>query len=110
MKLQIVERTGMVFEGEVSSVVVPTVTGEMGILPGHTPVLGVLEPGTVRYTTLAGETNSVHTGAGFVTLDEDEVMVVVDPHDAAGAAAKAPSDADLTLGDQVTGSDPEAQL
>ena len=79
MKLQIVERTGPVFDGEVSSVVVPAVNGELGILPGHTPVLAVLQPGTVRYTTTDGEQHSAPTGRGFVTLDDDVVMVVVDP-------------------------------
>ena len=81
MKLQIVERTGPVFEGEVTSVVVPAASGELGILPGHTPVLSVLLPGSVRYTTSDGEEHSVQTGRGFLTLDEDEIMVVVDPHE-----------------------------
>ena len=79
MKLEIVERSGLAFSGEVSSVVVPMVTGELGILPGHTPLLGVLQAGEVRYTTLDGVQHREPTGEGFVTLDDDEVMVVVDP-------------------------------
>ena len=80
MKLQIVERSGELFKGHVSSVTVPLLDGELGILPGHTPLLAVLQPGQVRFVTNKGEEKSVQTGRGFVTLDSDEIMVVVDPY------------------------------
>ena len=79
MKLQIVERTEPLFSGEVSTVVVPAYHGELGILPGHTPLLAVLEPGTTRFTTLDGEEHRLPTGKGFITLDDDDIVVVVDP-------------------------------
>ncbi|WP_165496138.1 ATP synthase F1 subunit epsilon [Arcanobacterium bovis] len=78
MKLQVVAKSGVLFEGEVTDVVVPAADGELGILPGHTPLLAVLEPGSVRFTLVTGEKREILTSRGFVTVDSDEVMVVVE--------------------------------
>ena len=78
MKLQIVSRTGAIFEGDVSEVVVPAVEGELAILPGHTPLLAILVPGTVRFATSDGIRHTFETTNGLVTLEDDEIVVVVD--------------------------------
>lgn len=78
MKLEVVARSGELFAGEVTEAVVPALEGELGILPGRAPVLAVLVPGSVRYTTPDGETNSIKVGKGFLTVDNDNIMVVVE--------------------------------
>ncbi|MCI5826311.1 MAG: F0F1 ATP synthase subunit epsilon [Arcanobacterium sp.] len=78
MNLEIVSRTGTIFHGDVKEVVVPAAEGELGILPGHTPLLAILVPGTVRFVQPNGEAHTFNTTRGFVTLEEDQVMVVVD--------------------------------
>ncbi|MFC5280879.1 F0F1 ATP synthase subunit epsilon [Arcanobacterium canis] len=77
MQLQVVARTGELYSGEVSSVTLPSYEGDMTILPGHTPVLAVLVPGTVRYRTTTDQ-GEIDTARGFVTVDHDKVLVVVD--------------------------------
>ncbi|MDP9800501.1 F-type H+-transporting ATPase subunit epsilon [Arcanobacterium wilhelmae] len=77
MQLQVVARTGELYAGEVSSVTLPSYEGDMTILAGHTPVLAVLVPGTVRYKDAQG-TGEIETARGFVTVDHDKVLVVVD--------------------------------
>ena len=47
MELQIVTRSGEVFKGAVEAVTVTAADGELGILPGHTPLLAALVPGVV---------------------------------------------------------------
>lgn len=78
MKLEVVAQSGELFSGEVSEVVVNASEGELGILPGHTPLLGVIAPGKVRYRTADGSRGEILTSNGFVTVDSDNIMVVVE--------------------------------
>ena len=67
-----------VWSGEASMVSAPASDGEIGILPGHTPVLAVLRSGTVRITPTSGAVTSVRVDSGFLSVDGDRVTVVVD--------------------------------
>lgn len=77
MKLDIVARSGPLYSGEVSEVVVPAYNGELGILPGRAPVMAVIVPGKVRFTGEGGQ-ETIAVGKGFLTVDSDEIMVVVE--------------------------------
>ena len=48
LQVELVAADRKVWEGEADMVVARTVDGELGILPGHTPLLGVLVEGEVR--------------------------------------------------------------
>lgn len=78
MKLDIISRRGVIFTGQVSEVVVPAYEGEMGILPGHAPVLAVLVSGKVRYTTDSGQKNYAEISNGFMTVDSDNIRILVE--------------------------------
>lgn len=69
------------WHGEATSVRVPAAEGEMGILPGRQPVLSVLRPGPVRVHQPGGGGEIVEIQGGFVSYDEDQVMIVVDETD-----------------------------
>ncbi|MDO5025498.1 MAG: F0F1 ATP synthase subunit epsilon [Trueperella sp.] len=77
MNLEVVARTGQIYSGPVSEVVVPAYEGPLAILAGHSPILGMLVPGQLRYTNAEGE-HHYEVGAGFVTVESDEVTVVVE--------------------------------
>ena len=47
MQVEVVSADRVVWSGKSSNVIAKTVEGEIGILPGHEPVLGVLEPSAV---------------------------------------------------------------
>lgn len=51
---KIITPTRTVIDTEVSSVVVPTVAGEMEILPGHTDIIAAMANGELLYTPLGG--------------------------------------------------------
>ncbi len=80
MKLQVVARAGVLFEGEVSDVVVPAFHGELGILPRRSPVMSVVRQGNVRFTE-NGKKKSVSVGDGFLTVDQDNITIVVENYD-----------------------------
>lgn len=45
---KIITRTGAVFEGQASSVLLPGQAGQMEILDGHVPILTILDTGIIR--------------------------------------------------------------
>ena len=63
------------YEGPCESLVVPTVDGEAGILPGHAPLLGALVSGVVRYTS-GGAEHYCAVSPGTVNVAANTVTVL----------------------------------
>lgn len=82
LKVQLVAADRKVWEGEASMVSARSIDGDLGILPGHTPLLGVLVTGDVRIAT-GGSTETVTIDSGFLSVDHDRVVIVADNVDAA---------------------------
>ena len=71
------ERT--VWTGEADMVIAKTVDGEIGIMPGHAPVLGSLVDGGVVRAIGTGNTDviaAVH--GGFLSVSDDVVSVLAE--------------------------------
>jgi len=77
LEVDVVAADRRVWRGEARMVSAPAADGDMGILPGHTPVLAVLRPGKVRITTVDGAVRLVQVDEGFLSVDSDRVTVVV---------------------------------
>jgi F-type H+-transporting ATPase subunit epsilon len=77
LTVELVAADRMVWSGEASRVVARTTDGEIGILPGHAPLLGVLVEGEVR---IAGEGDQVvaQVDGGFLSVDHDRVTIVAE--------------------------------
>ena len=90
--LEIVTPLALKFEGEVTMVRLPGVEGEMGILAGHAPLLALLEPGVSEYRAKDLDF-PLASGAGFVKVAENRVVVMVDsaerPEEIDAASAQA---------------------
>ena len=81
LQVELVAADRKVWEGEADMVVARTVDGELGILPGHTPLLGVLTEGEVRIKT--GEaTHTASVDGGFLSVDRDKVIIIAEAVDA----------------------------
>jgi len=65
-----------IWSGEATMVVAPAADGEIGILPGHAPVLAVLRAGEVRITPVSGEPLRGTIDSGFLSVDSDRVTIV----------------------------------
>jgi F-type H+-transporting ATPase subunit epsilon len=67
-----------VWSGEADMLVARTTEGELGILPGHAPLLGQLaEPGQVRIKRPEGELAYDVTG-GFLSVTAEGVTVLAE--------------------------------
>jgi F-type H+-transporting ATPase subunit epsilon len=67
-----------VWEGEASLVVLRTLEGETGIMPGHSPMLGMLADGPMLIRPIEGEDMRVYVHEGFVTVDGNRVIVLAE--------------------------------
>ncbi|GAA5165155.1 F0F1 ATP synthase subunit epsilon [Ornithinimicrobium tianjinense] len=88
LQVELVAADRKVWQGEASSVSARSIDGDLGILPGHTPLLGVLVTGDVRIVTASG-TQTVTIDGGFLSVDHDRVVIVADNVDAAGLTTPA---------------------
>lgn len=75
LNVSVVSADQQVWTGTASMVVARTTVGQIGILPGHEPVLAILAAGEVRITT---ETQLITANAddGFLSVDHDTVTIV----------------------------------
>lgn len=77
LTLKIVSPEKVVYDGEVTSVVVPGVLGQFEILVNHAPIISALEVGEVVYT-VEGKKESLHVSGGFVSVQKNVVNVCVE--------------------------------
>lgn len=61
----------------VDAVTIPGENGELGILPGHTPLVSNLRTGVLTYTN-GGSTERLLISGGFLEVSDDKVSVLAD--------------------------------
>jgi F-type H+-transporting ATPase subunit epsilon len=77
LTLEIVTPEARVYSETVDTVVIPTVEGEVGILPGHIPLVAQLGAGELR-ATRGGKTELLVVGGGFLQVSGDKVSILAD--------------------------------
>jgi F-type H+-transporting ATPase subunit epsilon len=77
LTLEIVTPDARVYTDTIDTVVIPTVEGEVGILPGHIPLLTQVEHGELRVTKGA-ETVLLAVCGGFAEIEGDRVHVLAE--------------------------------
>lgn len=82
LKVEMVAADRKVWEGEARMVSARSIEGDLGILPGHTPLLGVLVSGDIRITSLEGTKHTATIDSGFLSVDHDRVTIVAEAVDA----------------------------
>jgi F-type H+-transporting ATPase subunit epsilon len=85
LEVDLVDTDGTIWSGEARQVSAPASDGEIGILAGHTPVLSVLRHGEVRVIETGGAVHRWTVEGGFLSVDGDQVTVVVDAAEAVAA-------------------------
>jgi F-type H+-transporting ATPase subunit epsilon len=76
LRVELVAADAAVWSGDAKMVVAKTVEGEIGLLPGHEPVLAILGDGEVRITLPEGEVIKANAADGFLSVEHDVVTVV----------------------------------
>jgi F-type H+-transporting ATPase subunit epsilon len=76
LHVELVAADQAVWSGEAKMVIAKTVEGEIGLLPGHEPMLAILASGEVRITLEGGEIIKASAEDGFLSIEKDVVTVV----------------------------------
>ena len=77
LKLDVITPERRLISEEVDAVTVPGANGELGILPGHTPLISQLRTGVLSYTQ-GGATRRLLVSGGFVEVNAERVSVLAD--------------------------------
>jgi F-type H+-transporting ATPase subunit epsilon len=77
VRLDIVTAERLVFSEDVEGVVAPGTEGQLGILPHHTPLMTMLQPGELLIRK-GGEEFSLAISGGFLEVRPDRVIVLAD--------------------------------
>ena len=77
LKLDITTPERNLLSETVDAVNVPGLNGELGILPGHAPLISQLRTGVLSYTQGA-TTRRLHVSGGFVEVRDNRVSVLAD--------------------------------
>lgn len=78
LNVEVVAADRKVWSGTASIVVAKTPDGEIGIMAGHEPVLGLLVTGPVTVRTADGDTVVAAVAGGFLSVSEDTVAVLAE--------------------------------
>ena len=105
MHCDIVSAETEIFSGRVTMVVATGTLGELGIMPGHAPLLTGIKPGPVRLEFDSGEQEVFFASGGFLEVQPGVVTVLADTALRAddldeAAASEAKEQAERNLHDQ----------
>ena len=78
MHCDIVSAENKIFSGRVEFIVAAGTMGDMGVYPGHAPLLTALQPGPIRVVTLEGDEEIYYVSGGFLEVQPDVVSVLAD--------------------------------
>lgn len=79
MQVELVSVERPLWSGQATAIYARTTEGEIGILPGHTPLLGALAPGwVVRIQQADGVEQRLAVHGGFLSVREDGVSVLAE--------------------------------
>jgi F-type H+-transporting ATPase subunit epsilon len=75
--LSLVTPEGAAFEGEAEMLIVPGVSGEIGVLARHAPLVAMLKAGEIRIKS-SGDWQAFAAGPGYFKVQQDRALVLVD--------------------------------
>jgi F-type H+-transporting ATPase subunit epsilon len=109
MHVELVSIEARIWSGEATAVYGRTTEGELGILPGHMPLLGALEPGyPVRIEQENGEDLHIAVHGGFLFVHQDYgVSVLAEEAELASDIDVAGAREELNSAERESGRDAE---
>lgn len=77
-KLDVVSAESSLFSGDVQRIRVTGSEGELGIYPGHTPLLTMIKPGLVGIVKNNSEEEFIYLSGGILEVQPTEVRILAD--------------------------------
>lgn len=85
MQLQLITLLGVKIDQDVYELIIPTAAGEIGVFPGHEPLVSIAVPGAIAVRYKKGDADSkleyFAISGGVVEISQTKVRVLVDEAD-----------------------------
>ena len=94
LTLRVLAPDQSVFDGSADEVILPSTTGQLGILPGHVSLLAAMDVGVLRVRNDGGW-KSIALMGGFAEVDADDVTVLVNSAELGSSIDASTAEADL---------------
>jgi F-type H+-transporting ATPase subunit epsilon len=100
LTLRVLAPDQSVFDGMADEVILPSTTGQVGILPGHVTMLAALDTGVLRLRDGNGWSTIALMG-GFAEVEADEVTVLVNAAELGSSINASTAEAEFEAAQQV---------
>jgi F-type H+-transporting ATPase subunit epsilon len=77
LHLKVVSPRRLLAEADVEAVFLPTLEGEIGVLPGHRPLFTCIGKGRLRYQA-GGDEDSIAIQGGYAEIQPERVVVMTE--------------------------------
>ncbi|WP_415409551.1 ATP synthase F1 subunit epsilon [Synechococcus sp. A10-1-5-9] len=94
LTLRVLAPDQSVFDGSADEVILPSTTGQLGILPGHVSLLAAMDVGVLRVRAEGGW-KSIALMGGFAEVDADDVTVLVNSAELGSTIDASSAESDL---------------
>ena len=78
LQVQVVSPSKVVFEGPAAALVAPSWDGQLGVLPGHAPLLTLLGVGPLSLERPGGGSDTFHVAGGVMKVERDVVTLLTE--------------------------------
>jgi F-type H+-transporting ATPase subunit epsilon len=115
LTVRVISPDKTVWDAQADEVILPSTTGQLGILTGHAPMLSALDTGVMRVrATKNSNWQAIALLGGFAEVEEDEVTILVNGAERGDAinleeARQAYNESQTKL-NQVAAGDRQAQI
>ncbi|HAV19492.1 MAG TPA: ATP synthase F1 subunit epsilon [Firmicutes bacterium] len=93
MKLVILTPRKKFFEGEIDLLNIVTLAGEIGILPGHYPLISVVKTGSI-HMKIGDKVHFFATSGGVISVEKDRTVLLLE-------AIERPEDIDIKRAEEA---------
>jgi F-type H+-transporting ATPase subunit epsilon len=76
MKVEIITPKGIEFDQDAREIILPTLTGEIAVLPKHVPLISVLKSGRMKIMADSGNVEKEIEG-GILEVGREKVVVLL---------------------------------
>ena len=78
LKVRVVSPERTVFDGEAAAIVAPMWDGQVGILPGHAPLLALIGMGELSIDRPGGGSDTFHVAGGVLKVERNVVTLLTE--------------------------------
>jgi F-type H+-transporting ATPase subunit epsilon len=111
--LELVSPEKLLLSRQVEMATIPAAEGEMGVLPGHSPMIVTLRGGIIRVRENGAETERLFVGGGFAEISPERVTLLADEATPLASLSRAAAELRITEAEaamrEVTNDDPETK-